>query len=488
MSQWLLPRQWPSRSLLGSDTSVPVFDRLLDKRHSDVTLTYAKLCTRTEQAAWRLVEQALERFGSQQLDDSGTTVPGLPGVPRLLCQVRDVAAEWTHRPRTAKLLDADLIAWLGSAGSRQTHRGTASLALRSLCDMRPFDTELLWWNQVEALSAAELAAHLGWAPDHTGQAVRHAASAFAERCRANHLEGQRHAQCRSYTGMMDAVARRQGGQMPQEVVDHLTTCAPCKELSACLTASAEGTLGDLLAMSALQWQGTAYARARRTAYGMTARPAVRHIRQEVGQVGKRLIAVVSLLVVVVVVITVQGLSLEATRPALKGSAQSAGEVAPQSSASQVPPRTSTAGNGRRPEAPAVKTSDGRRTKTSAVPRAKTSASSRVGPSSVPPLCTSRITLTDTWDGGGKAELKVVPAHPVGPGWTVTFMLGNGVSIRDTWNGTSTTDDGFVSVAPAGYNRSLTAGQPLVVGFVLDGDVSDDSITYVRLDGHLCASG
>ncbi len=80
-------------------------------------------------------------------------------------------------------------------------------------------------------------------------------------------------------------------------------------------------------------------------------------------------------------------------------------------------------------------------------------------------CTATHRVTSRWQDGFTAEITVVNDHtaPIA-GWTVTWTLPGGQSIRNVWNGRLTVDGRHVTVRNADYNGTLGGKGSTTFGF------------------------
>ncbi|MEU6285410.1 cellulose binding domain-containing protein [Streptomyces sp. NPDC047028] len=487
MIQRISPAQQPRRSLLGAEQSSAGFDRLLDDHSADVALAYTAQCITDDRAARRLVATLT---GPPRVQEPRGT-DGLPVVPHLLLHIRVTAEAWRRRPARAVLLNPAFVDWLDTVAA---HPAAPHLAFRSLRDMSLFDAELLWWSQVEALPVPPLATALGWDPGHTAQVVHQAVIAYVERCRANHLgNARRQPRCRSYAALLEAAVRRDTGERPAELQEHLAGCADCTELYECLDAARHGRLGEVIAEAVLGWGGAAYAAARRRApHPVTAPAGPRAARRRRSRP--------PLLVVTTVVVAVAATAVAVSRayPGERVTA-GAGPTAPPLVSPPLgdlpgpPPVTSGPTAHDTARVPPPGKSPAAQPPSSGTPAADGGTRGRHtdaggGPSAqtAPAPCTSHLTVDDDWGDGAKVYVNVTTRAAVS-GWRLDFDIAPGTTIRNIWNGHSTTDGRHVTVTPADYNRSLDAGGSLDVGFVYDGSTAArDWITGVTLDGGNCA--
>ncbi|MGW1987486.1 cellulose binding domain-containing protein [Streptomyces collinus] len=447
-----------------------------------MALTYASQCITNDRAARRLVSALSSHPQAQE----SPTTEGLPVVPRLLLHILCTAGAWRRLPGRARLLHPDFVAWIDISEARTQASG---LALRSLRDMSAFDAELLWWSQVEAFPAQPLATALGWCPEYTARVVQQVVQAYTERCRANHLgDARRQPCCRSYAGLLEAAVRRNTGEPPQELQEHLAGCTVCSELSQCLHAAHEGRLGEVIAAGVLDWGGAAYAAARRIMRHRAPTPAGPHKARRRSYL-PLIAATTAVMAVAVTAVVVSDsyphdeTSTSSTTPSLFEPPGGGNLPAPPAVTSRPPTHDITRLPKREKLPPEEGPSVSDQPSTSGSPRARDTGTSQPP---APAACTSDITVAEKWGSGAKVNLSVVTRAAVSD-WQLTFHIAQGTTIRDTWNGYSSTDGRLVTVTPADYNTELGAGGSLDVGFVYDGSATAaDWITDVTLDGHPCA--
>ncbi|MFF4704764.1 cellulose binding domain-containing protein [Streptomyces sp. NPDC001288] len=421
---------------------------------------------------------------------AGVPVSGLPAVPRLLHRLHGAAAAWRSAPERASLLRPDYAAWLDRTG---TPREQAPLGLLSLSDMSMLDAEMLWWSRVEALPADRLATALGWDPAYTARVLEELDTVFVEHCQAEHMEnGRRQRTCRSYGGMLIAGMRRGGHPLPAELQSHLAGCAECGDLSACLNAVSDGTLGSLLASAALGWGGPAYATARWDAEHQVTQPTSPHrVTRLMARRLLRLRRNASWAVAGSIATAVVGLAAVTVAATLHG--QAGNDTRARSTATPgqpvVVPMAPRSGGSSTPAAPAqsfydAPSKDKMRPSPSASPG--TAVHRPGGHDRSALVCTSRLTVDDDWGTGAKVELSVQSAAGLSD-WQVTFVIAAGIRMRETWYGTSTTEGNRVTVSAVDYDRYVAAGGSLTIGMVYEGETSGNDITDVTLNKHPCRS-
>lgn len=97
------------------------------------------------------------------------------------------------------------------------------------------------------------------------------------------------------------------------------------------------------------------------------------------------------------------------------------------------------------------------------------------------------TKSSSWSGGYTGQY-VVTNHTgqSRSDWTLQFDLPAGVRIDSLWNGVHTVDGRRVTVKPESWNRQLTAGASITVGFVTSGPDAPGDPTGCRINGVKCS--
>ncbi|WP_232234628.1 cellulose binding domain-containing protein [Actinoplanes sp. N902-109] len=86
------------------------------------------------------------------------------------------------------------------------------------------------------------------------------------------------------------------------------------------------------------------------------------------------------------------------------------------------------------------------------------------PGGDPAACSASYTVQNQWNGGFVAGVVVTAGSSALTGWRVTLTLPGGTSVSSVWNAVSTGTSGTVTMANAGYNGRLAAGQTASFGF------------------------
>ncbi|MFG1883971.1 cellulase family glycosylhydrolase [Micromonospora sp. NPDC049102] len=89
------------------------------------------------------------------------------------------------------------------------------------------------------------------------------------------------------------------------------------------------------------------------------------------------------------------------------------------------------------------------------------------PTTQPPVggCTATHTVTNQWQGGFQAEVRVTAGASAITGWTTRWTLANGQSVTQSWNATVTSGGSTVTARNVDYNGRLAAGASASFGFL-----------------------
>ncbi|MEU8283376.1 cellulase family glycosylhydrolase [Micromonospora sp. NPDC048905] len=89
------------------------------------------------------------------------------------------------------------------------------------------------------------------------------------------------------------------------------------------------------------------------------------------------------------------------------------------------------------------------------------------PTTPPPVggCTATYTVTNQWQGGFQAEVRVTAGAAGVTGWTTRWTLANGQSVTQSWNATVTSSGTTVTARNTDYNGRLAAGASASFGFL-----------------------
>ncbi|MFB9237697.1 cellulase family glycosylhydrolase [Plantactinospora siamensis] len=97
-----------------------------------------------------------------------------------------------------------------------------------------------------------------------------------------------------------------------------------------------------------------------------------------------------------------------------------------------------------------------------------------GPSTTPPTttpppggrgCTAAYTVTNQWQGGFQAEVRVTAGSAAITGWTVSWTYANGQQVTQAWNATVTSSGSAVTARNVSYNGTIAAGGSTTFGFL-----------------------
>jgi cytochrome c len=83
-------------------------------------------------------------------------------------------------------------------------------------------------------------------------------------------------------------------------------------------------------------------------------------------------------------------------------------------------------------------------------------------------CTAAYTVTSQWSGGFQGEVRVTAGSTAISGWTVTWTMGSGQTVSQSWNATVTTSGSNVTARNVSYNGSLGASASTAFGFIGSG--------------------
>ncbi|MGC4821429.1 cellulase family glycosylhydrolase [Micromonospora sp. DT63] len=89
------------------------------------------------------------------------------------------------------------------------------------------------------------------------------------------------------------------------------------------------------------------------------------------------------------------------------------------------------------------------------------------PTTPPPAggCAATYTVTNQWQGGFQAEVRVTAGASAINGWTARWTLANGQSVTQSWNATVTSSGSTVTARNVDYNGRLAAGASASFGFL-----------------------
>ncbi|MCD0485623.1 ricin-type beta-trefoil lectin domain protein [Streptacidiphilus sp. ASG 303] len=260
--------------LLRSDE--PIAHEALDelrRRHLPGTLSYARICTRDSHAAEELADDA---FQAAQRAVQASGGPKEAWRHHLLMLVQRTAAGWAATTRRAELAP-DFAAWLDEerAAPAAGHPDTGSPESRSLMLLSfrslPERTQALLWHAVVEEDDDATTGHLlGIEPQSVPYLREKAREAYRDVYLQVHTENSAGEDCRRFSGLVEAAARRSGVHQNEDLDRHLAGCPRCSRLLTDLVGMDERP-DAVLAEGLLLWGGAAYVAARlaRTVTGRT---------------------------------------------------------------------------------------------------------------------------------------------------------------------------------------------------------------------------
>ncbi|WP_326575480.1 cellulose-binding domain-containing protein [Streptomyces sp. NBC_00481] len=478
----------------------------------DAVLSYADLCTSGSTAATQLATEAFtngmhEAHALEAERGAGRRALRLPRIPFLLTWVRTSAAVW-ERDGQGHRLDPDLRLWLNSDKAARyigppLHR---PLALRALRDMQEPDAALLWLAEVESLPLGSVARRLSLDPAVARTELDQVRVLFRDRCHRSRLDAPMHADCRTYTRLLDAVTRSPGTDTPEDLSRHLATCVGCAEAAACLGLHGGG-LPAALAGGVIGWSGLAYLERRRRAADAGLLPGRadstgtdrglspgREPRPRFGRNG--LLAGAGLVSVLALAVSLMPFGDEETVT----DGASAGESAVVQRDPRFPVTGSPSDGGSselqstsRPEKTGSGDEDGKGDGNSnEEPQGDASTPARVSHEPVDPGKSSRATchvryqVVNEWPGGFQAALTVTSTKAL-DGWRVGWTYAADQRVTQMWDGTFDQEGSQVTATAADYNKTVAAGGTFGVGFlgIWQGFDNPEPVDFT-LNGRSCA--
>ncbi|MQY10535.1 Endo-1,4-beta-xylanase B [Streptomyces sp. RB5] len=83
-------------------------------------------------------------------------------------------------------------------------------------------------------------------------------------------------------------------------------------------------------------------------------------------------------------------------------------------------------------------------------------------------CTARYATTTSWNGGFNGEVTITAGSGGVRNWRVPVTFGSNQTVSAVWNGTPSWSGNVMTVTPAGWNGTLSAGQTASFGFTVNG--------------------
>ncbi|MFJ1747347.1 cellulase family glycosylhydrolase [Streptomyces sp. NPDC088116] len=103
-------------------------------------------------------------------------------------------------------------------------------------------------------------------------------------------------------------------------------------------------------------------------------------------------------------------------------------------------------------------------------------------------CAVGYRVVGEWGDGFQSEITIRNTGTTAiSGWTLVFAFSNGQKVTGMWGGTPTQSGGTVSVAPASYNSTVSAGGSVTVGFLAGKSGTNTAPTAFTLSGTTCAT-
>ncbi|MET7703286.1 cellulase family glycosylhydrolase [Streptomyces sp. NPDC005485] len=103
-------------------------------------------------------------------------------------------------------------------------------------------------------------------------------------------------------------------------------------------------------------------------------------------------------------------------------------------------------------------------------------------------CSVGYRVVNEWPGGFQGEIALRNTGTATlNGWTLAFSFANGQTVSNMWGGTPTQTGGTVSVVPAAYTSTITAGGSVTVGFIGAKGATNTAPTAFTLNGTSCTA-
>ncbi|MFC0527435.1 glycoside hydrolase family 3 N-terminal domain-containing protein [Phytohabitans kaempferiae] len=103
-------------------------------------------------------------------------------------------------------------------------------------------------------------------------------------------------------------------------------------------------------------------------------------------------------------------------------------------------------------------------------------------------CTFRYAVSNQWQNGFVAEVRVTAGPAPVNGWTVRFGFPGNQAITNSWNATVTQSGSQVSAVNQGWNASVPAGGSVTFGFQATYSGTNAAPTSATVNGTACAAG
>ncbi|GGY96634.1 endoglucanase [Streptomyces nitrosporeus] len=103
-------------------------------------------------------------------------------------------------------------------------------------------------------------------------------------------------------------------------------------------------------------------------------------------------------------------------------------------------------------------------------------------------CSVGYRIVGQWPGGFQGELTIRNTGTTAiDGWTLGFAFPNGQTVSNMWGGTPAQSGSAVTVTPAGYTSTITAGGSVTVGFTGSHTGTNTAPSAFTLNGGACTT-
>ncbi|CAM5734570.1 Endoglucanase E-4 [Streptomyces alboniger] len=103
-------------------------------------------------------------------------------------------------------------------------------------------------------------------------------------------------------------------------------------------------------------------------------------------------------------------------------------------------------------------------------------------------CSVGYRVVGEWQGGFQGEIAIRNTGTADiSGWKLAFSFANGQTVTNMWGGTPTQSGGSVSVTPASYTSTISAGGSVTVGFIGTKTATNTAPTTFTLNGSACST-
>ncbi|NLT57238.1 MAG: cellulose-binding protein [Actinomycetales bacterium] len=91
-------------------------------------------------------------------------------------------------------------------------------------------------------------------------------------------------------------------------------------------------------------------------------------------------------------------------------------------------------------------------------------------------CTATYRTVNSWPDGLQGEITVQAGTSALSGWTVSWDLADGQSLKESWNATVTSSGSTITARGLSWNGTVKAGSTATFGFVLNGAAASPALT------------